>query len=81
MTAETTTDLDALRDIEWMSQRINKSVDWIAHNMRRVPHVKIGRNVRFTERLAREFIEAATVRPASGQTKASRQAAQRRAAS
>lgn len=67
-------DLDALRDRAWMAQRIQKSVDWIDHNIRKVPHIRIGGSVFFTERLAREFIEAATVRPASGQTARSRAA-------
>ena len=71
MTAETQ-DLDALRDRAWMAGRIQKSEDWIAHHMAKVPHVKIGGTPFFTERLAREFIEASTVRPASGQTARSR---------
>lgn len=76
MTAETI-DLDQLRDREWMSERIGKSVDWIAHNMGKVPHIRVGKTPFFTERLAREFLEAATVRPSSGQTERSRMARRR----
>lgn len=77
MTAAVEEDLDELRSREWMAERIKKSPDWIAHNMRKVPHVRIGKTAYFTERLAREFLEAATVRPASGQTERSRRAARR----
>lgn len=71
------TDLDALHDRAWMASRILKSEDWIAHNMGKVPHIRIGMTPYFTERLAREFLEASTVRPASGQTERSRRAVRR----
>jgi len=71
MTSTETTDLDALNDRAWMAERIGKTEDWIAHNMGRIPHVKVGRTPCFTERLAREYLDAQTVRPASGQTKRS----------
>ncbi len=74
MTDQTTQDLDALHNRAWMAQRIGKSTDWIAHNMGKVPHIRVGQTPFFTERLAREFLEAATIRPASGQSARSRSA-------
>jgi len=73
MTTDTqTVDLDKMHDRDWMAARIGKSTDWIEHHMRQVPHIRVGRTPFFTERLAREYLEAQTVRPVSGQTSRSR---------
>lgn len=75
MTAyETMPYLDELQDRAWMAARIKKSEDWIAHHMSQVPHIRVGQTPYFTERLAREYLDAKTVRPASGQTARSRSA-------
>lgn len=74
---DVTVDLDKFEDRKWMAARIRKSEDWIAHNLARIPHVKIGKDVWFTERHARAFIEAHEVKPALGRTPASRGASKR----
>lgn len=72
--AETTTPEGAekLEDRAWMSRRIRKSEDWIAHNMARVPHIKVGRDVWFTETHAQMFLKAHEVLPEYGRTERSR---------
>ena len=78
MTAVTNADdLDARQDRAWMSERIGKSQDWISHNMGEIPHVKIGKTPWFTERLARQFIEAHTFIP-NARTKRSQTAGRKR---
>lgn len=76
MTAETLA-ADDLHDKAWMSERIKKSPDWIAHNMARIPHIKIGKDVWFTEAHAVAFIKAHEVNPEVGRTPRSRQARRR----
>lgn len=73
----TEVDLDKFHGRQWMSDRIRKSEDWIAHSLAHIPHVKIGKDVWFTERHARAFIEAHEVKPALGRTPASRGASKR----
>lgn len=63
---------DELHDRQWLSERIRKSEDWIAHNLRHIPHIKVGRDVWFTEDHAQEFLAAHEVKPALGRTPASR---------
>lgn len=67
-----------MHDRAWMAAQIRKSEDWIAHNMHKVPHIKIGRDVWFTPEHVAEFIEAHQVKPSVGRTQKSRSA--RRAA-
>lgn len=67
-------DLDEFQTRAWMSDRIRKSEDWIAHNLARIPHIKIGKDVWFTEAHARAFIDAHEVKPSIGRTPASRSA-------
>lgn len=77
MTAQETIDLDELNSRAWMAARIKKSEDWISHNLAKVPYIKIGRDVWFTERLAREYLEAQTVKPTVGRTARSVNSARR----
>ena len=74
MTVSDTRRTDDLNDKAWMAARIRKSEDWINHNLRKIPHIKIGANVWFTEEHAVAFLKAHEVLPSTGRTERSRRA-------
>lgn len=56
----------------WMSGRIKKSVDWISHNLKDIPHIRIGKDVWFTESHVQMFLKQNEVLPTVGRTPRSR---------
>lgn len=66
-----------LHDKAWMAERIRKSEDWIAHNMARIPHIKIGKSVWFTQDDVDAFFAAHRVDAQVGRTAASRSRARK----
>lgn len=49
--------------IHWFAQQIGAPVDWVRHNMRKVPHHKRGRRVLFTDSDVDEFLRITKVDP------------------
>lgn len=52
-------------DKVWFAEQIGKSPDWVVRNLvvAKIPHVRIGRSLRFTEADVLAFLEANRVNP------------------
>lgn len=50
-------------DIRWFADQIGKSRDWTYRHLDEIPHRRIGRSIRFTDRDLADYLEAESVRP------------------
>lgn len=55
-------DLDTY-DAAWFGKQIGKSADWVCRHLSEIPHSRIGRSPRFTERDLADYIDAVHVAP------------------
>lgn len=56
------TDIDT-HDAAWFGERIGKSPDWVTRHLDDIPHIRIGRSPRFTERDLADYLDAERVVP------------------
>ena len=50
-------------DIGWFAEQIGKSADWVYRHLADIPHRRIGRSIRFTERDLNDYLDAERVAP------------------
>ena len=50
-------------DIRWFADQIGKSTDWTYRHLSEIPHRRIGRSIRFTDKDLADYLEAERVRP------------------
>lgn len=51
-------------DAAWFAERIGKTADWVTRHLDDIPHMRIGRTPRFTERDLADYLAAERVLPA-----------------
>lgn len=50
-------------DAAWFGDRIGKSADWVTRHLDDIPHSRIGRSPRFTERDLADYLAAVHAAP------------------
>lgn len=49
--------MSATFDAAWFGEQVGKSADWVARHLDEIPHSKVGRSARFTERDLADYLD------------------------
>lgn len=50
-------------DIAWFAGELGKSPDWVYRHLAEIPHRRIGRSIRFTDRDLADYLDAERIAP------------------